>query len=304
MRKNAIVDATDVGLSFFGAPGTIVEENEIIAATNNPTTVGGGGGGASSSCRAGISLVDVAPFDGNYTNSIIRNNKIIVAMNSSMDVGIAMGPRAWELVTDNEDEEASMTKSLIYGAQVVNNVLQGDFSSHAMMVAGVQNWTVTENRHVSMKPTAISLWMDTTLSSGIFQSDFNRMEIPTRIYQVRNSSFPCFSSPAAKNQTSSKKGFFFAKIPRTGSTTIAGVHRRIAKNKAAAADRKNMCHAKMGHGSPRLKFDYGNRDVENSFLWTFLRNPADRELSFYFYNVSKLEWEATDSNFQEVSITA
>ena len=293
VRKNVIIDATDVGLSFFGAPGTIVEDNEIIANTVP--------------CRAAISLVDVAPFDGNYNNSIIRNNKIM-AVNSSMDVGIVMGPRAWEFVDDSVTTMNS--KKLIYGAQVVQNVLHGDFSLHAMLVAGVRNWTVTDNIHVSATASSDStdsLWMDTIISSGIFQQEFNTVSkgVPPRVYQVRNSSFPCFAP--SFNQTS--RGFFFAKIPRTGSTTIAGVHRRIAAGvhrriaNKKSVDPRSSCHALLGHRSPRLTFDYGNRDVKNSFLWTFLRNPADREVSFYFYNVSKLGWEATEENFQEVSIS-
>ena len=120
--------------------------------------------------------------------------------------------------------------------------------------------------------------------------------VPSKIYERRKKDFPCYRP--GKQTT---RGFFYAKIPRTGSTTMAGVARRMAAHQGLK--RGGNCNLRVGHGSPLHKFDYGSRDAEKSFLWTFVREPAGRALSSFFYHkVSKNGWEASDKMFMKVSL--
>lgn len=333
IKNNSIQDATDVGLSIFGAPGSIVEGNHILA--------------DSAPLRAAISLVDYAPYDGDYVGSVIQNNTV-TAINQPMMIGIAMGPRAWEKV-----DSVDMGPRRIFGGQVLANHLQGQFSLYGLYAAGVQNWTVSDNvlttsiTEDGMLSNSSAFVVDPCISSGDFQSEFETAlsvvsnaagnhpcltvddsgdlatgdetpsadlaeepndsepvveqkatQIPYRVYKRRTLDFPCYRPG---QQTT--RGFFYAKIPRTGSTTMAGVARRIAAHQGMK--KGGNCNLRVGHGSPLKKFKYGNRDAEKSFLWTFVREPAGRALSSFFYHkVSKNGWESSDKMFLKVSNSA
>ncbi|KAI9456038.1 hypothetical protein BJY52DRAFT_1121471, partial [Lactarius psammicola] len=97
VRNNLVNDPTDGGIVLFGSPGSIVENN-IIWVTNN-TLLGG------------INMVDVTPWGGDYSGTVVRNNTIIggFATDSKsttqsngvnvddviVKVGIAIGPQTW-----------------------------------------------------------------------------------------------------------------------------------------------------------------------------------------------------------------
>lgn len=111
-------------------------------------------------------------------------------------------------------------------------------------------------------------------------------------YKQKN--FPCVTSRVHPN-----KGFFFAKIPKTAGTTIAGVARRITRQQEAI--QSSRCHLQAGHERPRLMFGSSREDHANSFLWTFLREPRERTMSSFFYHeVSRKLVEPTDENFYQV----
>ena len=118
----------------------------------------------------------------------------------------------------------------------------------------------------------------------------------SHIYRKRN--FPCHSPGKNPNE-----GFFFAKVPKTAGTTIAGVARRIALRKGR--DQNAVCNVRAGHRLPRTIFDAGKREREKSFLFTFIRDPVERTISSFFYHqVSKNGVEPSDRNFLEVSNVA
>lgn len=99
-----------------------------------------------------------------------------------------------------------------------------------------------------------------------------------------------------------KKGFFFTKTFKTGSSTSAGVNLRIARNVARRQRRDfDFCRSRYDHGTP-WKFHgatlFGNRTIEQSFLWAILRDPTKRAVSLFFhFKVSRFEWEPNDANF-------
>lgn len=88
-----------------------------------------------------------------------------------------------------------------------------------------------------------------------------------------------------------KRGLFFAKLYKTGSSTGAGIHLRISRN---IAIRQQMtfpngtiapiCRAKFFHiaNNPGLRL-YNKRDKSGSILWTTIREPTRRAISAFFH---------------------
>jgi hypothetical protein len=69
IRRNKIIDVTDGGILVYGAPGSIIEENEIVADQR--------------ACKGGINLVEYDPYDGRYEGTVVRRN-IVHAQNSAV----------------------------------------------------------------------------------------------------------------------------------------------------------------------------------------------------------------------------
>jgi parallel beta-helix repeat protein len=126
VRNNTIVDATDGGIVIFGAPGSLVEGNTIRAESR--TLLGG------------INMVDFHPYQGDYTNTVVRHN-LIDAAGAVIRVGMGMGHRVW-VCLDPEQGPADLT---LFGAVVKGNTLQGDHMQYGYAVDGVRDWTVTWN---------------------------------------------------------------------------------------------------------------------------------------------------------------
>jgi len=127
VAHNFVIDASDGGIVIFGSPGTIVEDN-VIKTENNQLL-------------GAINLVDFAPWNGNYSGTIVRNNRI-VAYGGYIKVGIGMGPAVWGSSTGQVNE----------GATVEGNTIYGDNIGYPLAADGVSNFTVTGNR-VLGKPT-------------------------------------------------------------------------------------------------------------------------------------------------------
>jgi len=98
---------------------------------------------------SGINLVNVGPWGGNYTGTVVQNNTIIGGFatdSKSLDkcflshqlrrIGIAIGPQVW-------DGDAAGTKVVTSGS-VLNNRFTGAFG-YAIAIASAQNFTVQGN---------------------------------------------------------------------------------------------------------------------------------------------------------------
>jgi hypothetical protein len=102
------------------------------------------------------------------------------------------------------------------------------------------------------------------------------------------------------NQTwcqSENIGLIYVKIPKTGSSTCAGINIRIASKVGERVrgldieDRPNRCGHTHGHGREVLL----NRRFPN-ILWTILRDPVKRAISeFYHFEVSRRGVEPADT---------
>jgi hypothetical protein len=97
-----------------------------------------------------------------------------------------------------------------------------------------------------------------------------------------------------------KRGLLFVKEMKTGSSSIAGIVLRIARNlpKRFGFDFE-QCSSRVDH-TPARVMDYKNRNVDESFLFTFLREPSARYLSqFFHFKVSREKFEPSDKVIQE-----
>ncbi len=75
------------------------------------------------------------------------------------------------------------------------------------------------------------------------------------------------------------KGLLFVKVHKSGSSTGAGVTLRIRDNLSRRLNQTadSDCFAHYNHATAKeLKFE--QRDVAQSFLWSIVREPAQRTL--------------------------
>ncbi|KAI0268151.1 pectin lyase fold/virulence factor [Gloeopeniophorella convolvens] len=138
VRNNLVNNPTDGGVVLFGSPGSLVENNTIWVVNN--TLLGG------------INMVDVTPWGGDYTGTIVRNNTIIGGFATDSDsatqvdganvddvivkIGIAIGPQAWF----NDFFGANVS----FSGTVLNNQLTGAFG-YGIAVTSARNFTVEGN---------------------------------------------------------------------------------------------------------------------------------------------------------------
>lgn len=121
VSQNTIVDASDGAIVLFGAPGTVVEGN-LIKTENNQLL-------------GGINLVDYGPFDGDYSGTVVRHNRI-VADKGFIKVGIAVGPAVW----------GSNKGQVNRNGVVVDNMISGNHIGFGIAVDGVTGFTITGNK--------------------------------------------------------------------------------------------------------------------------------------------------------------
>ncbi|KAH9015928.1 hypothetical protein EDB85DRAFT_2076291 [Lactarius pseudohatsudake] len=126
--NNLVNDPTDGGIVLFGSPGSSVENN-IIWVTHN-TLLGG------------INMVDVTPWGGDYSGTVVRNNTIIGGLATDsmsttqsdganvddviIKIGIAIGPQTCSSGT------------------VLGNRFTGAFG-YGIAITSARNFTVQDN---------------------------------------------------------------------------------------------------------------------------------------------------------------
>lgn len=119
---------------------------------------------------------------------------------------------------------------------------------------------------------------------------------PTRVFPSRSSSFPC-ASLASEAEFSNpgpallKSGFLLLMQPQVASTTLASVASRIARNvahreHAASITPKNQTACATWTAQIKAK-RFKHRIMDQSFLWTVVREPVDRLVSKFFHTVKE-----------------
>jgi hypothetical protein len=126
LRNNTITDVWGVGMTIFGALGSLIEGNVIRAETRM--------------LFGGIGMVDQIPYGGDFTGTRVRGN-VIDAAGATIRVAFPMGYRVWFCVDPNDP-----TDRTLFGATVTENILQGAYMNYGFAVDGVRDWTVTGNQ--------------------------------------------------------------------------------------------------------------------------------------------------------------
>jgi len=134
---NQIMDATDGGIDFFGGTNTIIESNTI---TNSGASAYGG------LIADPVDDVDSAghplstPLD--FSNSILRNNKIEASNGQHLHVAIAVGTHLW-------CDDATNNGNCAYGTGVTFQDNQGTgLYGYGIFIGGMDNTTVLGNNLV------------------------------------------------------------------------------------------------------------------------------------------------------------
>eukprot|EP00546_Thalassionema_frauenfeldii_P005661 CAMPEP_0178928824 /NCGR_PEP_ID=MMETSP0786-20121207/20164_1 /TAXON_ID=186022 /ORGANISM="Thalassionema frauenfeldii, Strain CCMP 1798" /LENGTH=363 /DNA_ID=CAMNT_0020604823 /DNA_START=120 /DNA_END=1211 /DNA_ORIENTATION=- len=137
-------------------------------------------------------------------------------------------------------------------------------------------------------------------------TNYNTPGIPHTIWNAwpTTVSFPCKEIEkrwkSVKVQRSpADTGILFIREMKTGSSTLAGILLRLAHTKGEIMHRdKRPCRMRVDHSSAR-HMKYGNRNKQQSFLISLLRDPTKRAISHYFhFRVSQKKEDPTDDNFQ------
>ena len=134
VRNNLIIDSTDVGMVFFGAPGSISDGNVI--ATVSRESLGG------------INLVDPLkywafdedPKSIDYRGVIIKNNWID-ARGARIHMGIPVGATPWV---------PSKRGFTFVGGTVENNRFTGGAAAYSIVLNGIRNFTVKGNQSTAL----------------------------------------------------------------------------------------------------------------------------------------------------------
>lgn len=146
-------------------------------------------------------------------------------------------------------------------------------------------------------------------ATGLLQSGyFNRLGASiARPYAPKTSQVCSLKPPVRVSKTNNRlariykepiEGLYYNKVPKTASSTLAGINQRIAvhwghrlyapANRTRIYPQRNTtCSHKQAHIIGAGKY-YGSRVNERSFLWGSIRDPASRALSrVFFFHVSQ-----------------
>jgi hypothetical protein len=138
VRNNLIIDATDVGIVLFGAPGSTVEKNHVAAVSRE--TLGG---------VALVDVMDLYAVSGSkanrdavtdYRGDRVRSNRLSAA-GARIHIGVAVGPPIWF----GPDWLGART----LGVSVTQNRLDGDAFGYGVVANGCEQVRIEGNTSVA-----------------------------------------------------------------------------------------------------------------------------------------------------------
>uniref|UniRef100_A0A7S2PGL0 Uncharacterized protein n=1 Tax=Skeletonema marinoi TaxID=267567 RepID=A0A7S2PGL0_9STRA len=154
-------------------------------------------------------------------------------------------------------------------------------------------------------PTATDMSMKIEQKSRAFPIWINKQRA------INSNSRPyswCVSEDLASNDES-PKGLLFVKVHKCSSSTGAGVTLRIQDGLSKRLNQPNQNQTALAHGTCFAHYNHATarelrfekRDPSQSFLWSIVREPAQRTLSHYFYfDVSRRNDTATEDSILSV----
>ena len=127
---------------------------------------------------------------------------------------------------------------------------------------------------------------------------------PARAFPKYKYDFPCgplVHVNKLQDRSVTNEGFLFVKEMKSGSTTLAGITARIARNVAQrehhVTNSTTACTARMVHTRARK---YNRRIQDKSFVWSVIREPVSRLFSkFYHFEVSRANVQPSLATFQK-----
>lgn len=128
-------------------------------------------------------------------------------------------------------------------------------------------------------------------------------QVPVRAFPTwkdarQGSSLPCIVDVGIGHpdsmqvqKTGTTEGLLFVKLPKCGSTTLAGVaarighvlYKRLHRHRSGNAHRNEACRYRGTRHQWQRHVPLRQRDRRVSFLWTVVRSPDTRLLSQYFH---------------------
>jgi parallel beta-helix repeat protein len=125
VEGNVITDATDGGIVVFGAPYSTIAYNTIQSI--NRVLLGA------------INMVDWAPYNGNYTGTVVTQNTIYSGPGTGyIKIGIGMGPAVWSAFSPPPGGPN-------YGGTVTKNVFEGNSFGYATAANGAVDFNISGN---------------------------------------------------------------------------------------------------------------------------------------------------------------
>lgn len=165
------------------------------------------------------------------------------------------------------------------------------FLSHKIIIPKQQTTTDDDN--------AWNIWRKTT-------DDFpcHNPGIKLPLQKNTTDGFPlrdkAFYTPGAFSNPSKipTHGLLFIKPMKVGSSTATGINLRISKNVAERQHANfSICENSYDHSQGEY---FRDRDIPNSFLWSFVRHPTKRAVSWFFhFVVSRKKIKPTISSFKK-----
>ena len=199
-------------------------------------------------------------------------------------ITFASGHLCGFLIWTNSHQEQLLSRNQVYGNETK---LQGGATSE-----GVKDDPLTLDRRWYNQSSS-----QEDIFDGIVARAFDSWPL--------DQPFPCTwpGKDWIKSQkVPTKQGVFFMKPLKTGSSTTAGITLRVARNAAKRLNRTyNVCRNRVSHGTPPYPAHnlFSGRNRTQSFLWTVIRDPTTRAISYFFHNeVSRYRRKPSDNNFK------
>ena len=123
-------------------------------------------------------------------------------------------------------------------------------------------------------------------STSTSPQQLQKIKVAVRAYPYWTHDFPCVNdtNPEAKDT-----GFIFIKVHKCASSTVARIIRRISriygtKNGYAVCKQHSEHGYAFDLGQPGMGMGVEHRKKDQSFLFTFIREPSKRFISDFFYH--------------------
>mmetsp|Transcript_9969 Transcript_9969/g.14908 ORF Transcript_9969/g.14908 Transcript_9969/m.14908 type:complete len:492 (-) Transcript_9969:78-1553(-) len=216
-----------------------------------------------------------------------NDNIILASSNGTTDIQHRPSKQGGDAVGSNKEED---------GEEPQLNAAVDEFETTDTMKASPSNNgnpTDDMSMEIEQKSRAYPIWID-----------------KRRAVDNNSRPYDWFVSEDLPTNDKDPKGLLFVKVLKCSSSTGAGVTLRIQDglskrlnqpnpNKSQAAHAPGSCMSNQHATAGELRFH--KRDPSQSFLWSIVREPAQRTLSHYFYfDVSSRNDTATEDGIMAV----